>query len=1699
MVPVVGATYNEELSVFVPVGGTHISPFTGTRVPLELGDLMLDADDRPCAILSVGFNAKNALVPIGGYPPSNSEDSEGCYVLGSACEEPMSGLPAFVGGLWNAPGSHGVACSIGSPENLLQAIFLKQEGTYLDALRELHHFIATNIDPDQNTRSARMYPDELEAYLSNVVHIHDDTEESNKKLLASIYGNWLKASRARGQWEELAKTGGVIGKISFGARRQLPILVGVKLMHAASQQEVPVLGMSVVGTLEETFPLGGVVVDPKTGKEVPITIAQRYKDIRSIDSAPLSYINSAVVDSVTDMVTPSAESGFSYKPDAADYYLSHGVVSNYATLTKDFHVRVQQSMNKLLARCVEVDQTPADKAGKVSTEMRKLLAQLEADREALRQRKSGLALGAATFPSYVRGLFDDEEEWTANMKQLTHSVKQLTTGLTRGAFTGHPEAKQAAEEAIAKVYASGAELLEGVTLTDVAITAGDTFLEAELSKRAADKDKANKPRGMQELLEKLATTLQGISTAPTAAELAAAKEAGAIGSPDKKMRTGSTKSSSSLRDDVAADSTGAAAAAPAEKTQADKDADEAAAIERAKVEGKLVKEETERIREVHERIEKTRKEAMKDLSKELIQATLSAETVEEKAEAFTAYQEKVVVAQVETEGALKEDLDVLVSALAMVRCDALAEHELDGDEDVVQTKDRLLREALEVGSADDVVAAGSLDELRLRMADTRTRLEATSKRDAKLRNRLAAKLKLLQKEEKAMVAGAAAEDKEKASTAAATDVETKTAMVADIMTDLTENIVSGEIRLKSDANLAEALKETNTVVTESTKKMDDMASTLKEQIKAQMRPSVVLAADGDPAEAAAAAAELDKMVEEQLALISSFVSDFNEKTVEEETAKVFAKVVHEDDQAKTEQAVSRSVEKKKKNKRLMERKVEMEAEIKQEMADKKKQDDQVKHTVNDDRSLTADTNVISAVDKIQAEVDKKVEAKMAILEAKYIEEQVALRTAQEAKMADMDAAMQKELAEAEKEAMAELEVEQKKKQDIQKMNRGHEAGKADVNEDAILQAAAAGSAEELLREQAQIAHEVETKLKVEKQKNSKAIKEKLAKAKARKMEKMKLQQELEQAEANAAHQAEVTGLVQDETSKAEASVLKDHKKAAGKDDAEMTDKMIFSVLQHRHKEESAMLEVTKEKDTDLAVAKAMAAFEDVAGEDRARLAATHKAELASADEGVNRDGLKKKHESDMEALEDKIEQRRASVEKQAKMAIQLDHSNAKLALREKQYQEIAATFKKLSPDAGLIAQYEEAADAAKKNAADFKAKLVQQQEERMRNAKDKQSSASGAKRAAVQAEIDAIERDLEVERKREESRQNQKKAEQESRAIFLASQAAGSGDQSQEMRDKLLLEHESQQAAIELANAQQKGEHEDALSAKLAKRRAAKVRRRLAELRKQDAGLADSEMDEARRAEEMALMAQQKQLEEFESQHAHKSQMHRPATAARGRRSRIQRQSMRRRSNTGSSADDSDYDVYNSDEEGEGMSGEAMALVKRKVQDIERIMGANASAMDMQLADKDFGGKIGEAKELSAAELTDAEYVILQFAQFVFKLVGRTEAVKASQVLPVSTRTGTSYQNSYLWQSGDKEVFLRRARLYNVGECLVVAIHAAAYVGTNGEAQSDGDPEFMAELHRCVALVYTDLFTAASSGGDGKQRLSQATFGGDLD
>merc|ERR1712226_1348267 len=99
------------------------------------------------------------------------------------------------------------------------------------------------------------------------------------------------------------------------------------------------------------------------------------------------------------------------------------------------------------------------------------------------------------------------------------------------------------------------------------------------------------------------------------------------------------------------------------------------------------------------------------------------------------------------------------------------------------------------------------------------------------------------------------------------------------------------------------------------------------------------------------------------------------------------------------------------------------------------------------------------------------------------------------------------------------------------------------------------------------------------------------------------------------------------------------------------------------------------------------------------LEAAQQAELdGQSDSNEGFFAIREKHTKDRDALVKKHEQRALRGHRRVALTLTVDHSHAKLALRQQYYEEITNTFRKLSPKAEMIAEYEKSAAAAKAEA-----------------------------------------------------------------------------------------------------------------------------------------------------------------------------------------------------------------------------------------------------------------------------------------------------------------------------------------------------------------------------------------------------------------
>lgn len=81
----------------------------------------------------------------------------------------------------------------------------------------------------------------------------------------------------------------------------------------------------------------------------------------------------------------------------------------------------------------------------------------------------------------------------------------------------------------------------------------------------------------------------------------------------------------------------------------------------------------------------------------------------------------------------------------------------------------------------------------------------------------------------------------------------------------------------------------------------------------------------------------------------------------------------------------------------------------------------------------------------------------------------------------------------------------------------------------------------------------------------------------------------------------------------------------------------------------------------------------------------------------------------------------------------------------------------------------------------------------------------------------------------------------------------------------------------------------------------------------------------------------------------------------------------------------------------------------------------------------------------------------------------------ADKLPPNPHLTKNAYRNSFYFDTSNQILYMRKERLENVGEFVLVLIHCLAHLKAQ-DLRNDTEPLFVKEFHRCLAVVCNDLF-----------------------
>lgn len=109
------------------------------------------------------------------------------------------------------------------------------------------------------------------------------------------------------------------------------------------------------------------------------------------------------------------------------------------------------------------------------------------------------------------------------------------------------------------------------------------------------------------------------------------------------------------------------------------------------------------------------------------------------------------------------------------------------------------------------------------------------------------------------------------------------------------------------------------------------------------------------------------------------------------------------------------------------------------------------------------------------------------------------------------------------------------------------------------------------------------------------------------------------------------------------------------------------------------------------------------------------------------------------------------------------------------------------------------------------------------------------------------------------------------------------------------------------------------------------------------------------------------------------------------------------------------------------------------------------------------------------------EFVIYKFSCFIRDLLTvhcfhkPVDILLADKLPPNNNLPNNAYRNSFHYDPNNRLLYLRRDRLENVGEFILVLVHTLSHIHVD-DMRNDADPKFIKEFYKSLSVVCSDLF-----------------------
>lgn len=489
-----------------------------------------------------------------------------------------------------------------------------------------------------------------------------------------------------------------------------------------------------------------------------------------------------------------------------------------------------------------------------------------------------------------------------------------------------------------------------------------------------------------------------------------------------------------------------------------------------------------------------------------------------------------------------------------------------------------------------------------------------------------------------------------------------------------------------------------------------------------------------------------------------------------------------------------------------------------------------------------------------------------------------------------------------------------------------------------------------------------------------------------------------------------------------------------------TEAVVFRVLKNRHLRLRAVLKQQFEDRKQLVAKEALDAFTEQRAADRDALLAGHEmalARLALQETGaggskVERALLLRDQRQALAEFDRQSGQLQTRAVKDAVVPLDLEHGQAELRLRDEQYNEVSRTFKELSMEGVMVAQFAEEAEKRKQETEKHRAEVEANKNEQLARLKAARAASEEARKRQIRMEVEAVEAEVEAERLKQEKRARRIEQDLDGRNRDLIRQresqlSAQLQNMSADERRKLVEAHKREMQQLEHALKEEKSRQTAEHLARLGRMRESKRRKKLKAIQEKEQELQKKEEETAHEAE--------LRLKEAEA-----AAMHSVVTESRAQKHAAQPGSESPRAAPPKPAVDMDS-------------------LLSKIADIQALASAEPAGDAMYVDRRDAGWKgapVADAvEEVAAAALTQREKAMLAFAVDVAGVVGTGEVsskvvLKVASGLPSTRYLGNAFCNSYHYDDESKTLHLRRERLDSAAELVLVVIHALAHVEVCG-------------------------------------------------